>query len=283
MLLEQCRNLPANLCRGNAGNVFRWDDRQHVQLDIGMMPGRTMVNLFCSGDGENNNGGMGHFGNFKNTVMERQQCSGFAAGSLRVDSNRDSTGLQKFGRLADGFKCFPRVVAIDGEKTAFADNTTEQRNAKVFFFGDKGDVLFPESIPGQNRVKIGAVIPNEQQRTIRWYLFQTGDVNTNSQQANANAGRTVKQPTVKRMIAGNTLAWIYQNTAYGKQYKITHHNGEKCTEQVSYQKQGKSPYFDFLGKGYLVSCNRTSIQCQELLKKRDICQFWWMPRWIIYS
>ena len=59
------------------------------------------MDLFRSPDGHNDNRCAGLFGNVENTVVKREQFSGFASGALRIYTDRDLAALKQIRSFID--------------------------------------------------------------------------------------------------------------------------------------------------------------------------------------
>lgn len=92
------------------------------------------MDLFRSPDGHNDNRCAGLFGNVENTVVKREQFSGFASGALRIYTDRDLAALKQIRSFIDRPQCLSRVLPVDRHKAAFPNNSSEKRNLKILVF-----------------------------------------------------------------------------------------------------------------------------------------------------
>ena len=139
------------------------------------------MDLFRSPDGHNDNRCAGLFGNVENTVVKREQFSGFASGALRIYTDRDLAALKQIRSFIDRPQCLSRVLPVDRHKAAFPNNSSENRNLKILRLGNERQIPFLHDLPCKDRVKIGAMVSDKHQLLILRYLLQSACIYSDSQ------------------------------------------------------------------------------------------------------
>ncbi len=179
------------------------------------------MDRLCAGDCQHGNGGLRLLRDFEYAIMERKQLAFLASCSLRIHPDADFFFPKQLCGSVDGFDRFPGILPVDRQEAASVDDSSEHRNLKIFWFRDKGNGPIPQSIPCNNRVRIGAVIADKQNLLcVLWQLFHTGDMNPDTKNLQCPEGGLIEEPAIKGAVAVISLHWTHKQAA-GNQHENT--------------------------------------------------------------
>jgi len=214
---------------------FRVKSAEVFETYGGTSPGIALRDTLRALDRQYDNGNVRFLGDLDDAVMEGQKFAGFASRAFRIDGNGDFVSLKKLGCAVNGHHSFSRIFTVDGHETAAADEPAVERDFEVGFLGNKGRIVLPEDVPGNERIEIRAVVTDEEHLLAFRDLVEVDEIVADAHDLHTDAGRGGQKETEEfRILIVFFLRADEKGTDEDEQ-KVENDGGDKRANQSEYR------------------------------------------------
>ena len=137
-------------------------------------------------------------GDLESAIAEGQQrLLGFVGLALRVDAHGNDILIQKLHRFIDGLNGGAVILAVQRQAEAHMHELIDDGDLEILLFGDECQGEFRKLRHGEDRIKNGAVVADQQKAGIVWDLFPSGNIDPHPQQEHTHLHDVGHEPVVE--------------------------------------------------------------------------------------